>query len=653
MSIGLAFVKGLVGGFQKNIDREREARGADDARIAELENFVFEAATDPKKRVPKELGRIIQDGKRQLADREPIDIFGRAGDRLSLDMTNLQQLAMGAEDTNLIKIGTYSFPGTPAYFDTGVQKDDFARSTQFWTSLQNHIMEPQNLIRFRKHFQDNPNDRTFLNSIFEKNERDFLQEYSLAKTPRGKHGEQKSLVYTKLLREFGGLNSIFDLYDGADDSGVSVESLNNAFSKFNKENSIQGRFQKSSNIYFPYEKDGKLLAFPYNPTNKNERKIFDEMAKDYGYDGKTNQFVYDYVTKFSPNKVYEGEIGLEDDQTNVKNAYGYLFHAIQLRKLNVNDPITIDKPNVMKYLNNNFGQGEKSDRKKVLALSIAMPAPTRPGSALAQNGVLTMGQPRKDELAAILDVKRSDYEEGYNAAIKARNQLEELLKLRLKIKTSDGLVEEMYKLGYGIFGTGGQLSQLANMLGSRSDDDAALFEQTLMKVFKKSNVDELGKIEALKIELAFTLARAADPSGRLSNQDFEVQLRRLGTTGIFTNIPSQISAIETVLEDTQNLVDQKSLIYAIYNKPSTGTFNTLSDKERRIVYASKQYHQLRRETEKVGGPNSRAEFLGSAGDKNDAGNPKYIPDPNNPDNVLDTDQMISIPRSHIKDGDKI
>ena len=55
MSIGLAFVKGLVGGFSKNIEREREARGAEDARIAELENFVFEAATNPKKKVPEEI----------------------------------------------------------------------------------------------------------------------------------------------------------------------------------------------------------------------------------------------------------------------------------------------------------------------------------------------------------------------------------------------------------------------------------------------------------------------------------------------------------------------------------------------------------------------------------------------------------------------
>ena len=427
-----------------------------------------------------------------------------------------------------------------------------------------------------------------------------------------------------------------------------------SYKKFNKDNDLSANNMfKKNNLYIPYQKDGKLMAFAYTPEDKKERALFDSLAKDYGYDGRTNQFLFDYATKFSPNKLYEGNISLEDEDTNVKNAYGYLFHAIELRKLNINNPISVDKPNVMNYLNESFGQGEKSDRKKVLALSIAMAKPTRPGSALVANGVLTMGMPRQEELLSIIGVKKKDFEEGYNAAIKARNQLEELLKLRLKIKTSDGLVEEMYKLGYGIFGTGGQVSQLANMLSSRSDDDAALFESTLRKVFKKSNIDELGKIEALKIELAFTLARAADPSGRLSNQDFEVQLRRLGTTGIFTNIPSQISAIETVLADTQNLVDQWSLIYAIYNKASTGKFNTLSDAERRIVYASKQFHQLRRETEKVGAALSRAEFLGNKDDKNEAGNPKYIPDTNNPDNVIDTDTYESIPRSHIRDGDKI
>ena len=211
----------------------------------------------------------------------------------------------------------------------------------------------------------------------------------------------------------------------------------------------------------------------------------------------------------------------------------------------------------------------------------------------------------------------------------------------------------MYKLGFGIFGTGGQISQLAEQLSGNSDDSAEMFSSTLQRVFNKTNLDELGKIEALKIELAFTLARAADPSGRLSNQDFEVQLRRLGTTGIFTNIASQVSAIETVLEDTENLVNKQSLIHDIYNKPSAGKFNVLSDKERRIIYAAKQYHKLRRETQLVGQPMSRGEFRRKATDINEEGNPKYISDPNNPDNVIDTDTLESVPRNQIQDGDKI
>ena len=658
MSIGLAFVKGLVGGFQRNIDREREARGADDARIAELENFVFQAATDPKKRVPKELGRIIQDGKRQLADREPIDIFGRSGDRLSLDMTNLQQLAMGAEDENLIKIGTYSFPGTPTYFETTTQNDGFKRSTQYWKSLQDHFAsDPNNYNRFRQHFESKPNERMFLNADFKKNQDDYNVGYIKTNSIRGKEQEIISMLYTDILKDYKGLAPIWDLYEGADSTASEADSLQKTYSKFLKDNEIQGSLvNKFSSLIFPYQKEGKLLAMPYSPVDKDERKIFDEMAEDYGYKGRTNRFIFDYVNKFSPNKMYEGEINLENPEANIRNAYGYLFHAVQLRKLNVNDPVKIEKDLVMDYLNTTFGQGDKAERQKILALSIAMKPPTKPGGALESKGLLTYGVSKEKEMLGILGVKKSDYEDGFQAALKAEKQLEKLFNTTKDIKLSDGLIKEMYRLGYGIFGKGGQFSQAIDLLTANSNDDRALFERTIQKVFNKSSVDEIGQIEALKIELAFNLARAADPSGRLSNQDFEVQLRRLGTTGIFTNIPTQLAAIQQVLDDTKSLVDSRRLIHAIYTSPATGPFNVLSDKERRIVHAAVKYHRYRRETQEVGQPNSRVQYIGSATDKNKRGNDKYVPDtsPNaDPNFVIDTDSFELVPRSHIKDGDKI
>ncbi len=48
------------------------------------------------------------------------------------------------------------------------------------------------------------------------------------------------------------------------------------------------------------------------------------------------------------------------------------------------------------------------------------------------------------------------------------------------------------------------------------------------------NIADLTEIDAIKLTLAAKMARAVDPSGRLSNQDFEIQLRRLGTGSLIT-----------------------------------------------------------------------------------------------------------------------
>ena len=44
----------------------------------------------------------------------------------------------------------------------------------------------------------------------------------------------------------------------------------------------------------------------------------------------------------------------------------------------------------------------------------------------------------------------------------------------------------------------------------------------------------MSEIDALKLSLAAQMARAVDPAGRLSNQDFEIQLRRLGSGKLIT-----------------------------------------------------------------------------------------------------------------------
>jgi hypothetical protein len=53
--------------------------------------------------------------------------------------------------------------------------------------------------------------------------------------------------------------------------------------------------------------------------------------------------------------------------------------------------------------------------------------------------------------------------------------------------------------------------------------------------------------DVLRLTLAADMARAVDPSGRLSNQDFEIQLRRLGATKLGTK-----EQIQTALNTVRN-----------------------------------------------------------------------------------------------------
>jgi len=55
-----------------------------------------------------------------------------------------------------------------------------------------------------------------------------------------------------------------------------------------------------------------------------------------------------------------------------------------------------------------------------------------------------------------------------------------------------------------------------------------LVEEGVFKLEKGSTLADISEADALKLALAARMARAIDPSGRLSNQDFEIQLRRLG-----------------------------------------------------------------------------------------------------------------------------
>jgi len=66
------------------------------------------------------------------------------------------------------------------------------------------------------------------------------------------------------------------------------------------------------------------------------------------------------------------------------------------------------------------------------------------------------------------------------------------------------------------------------------------------------------------------MARAVDPSGRLSNQDFEIQLQRLGATGLFTSKIQAGASLDQVIEDFQRTQRRLILLNEVATAPKFG-----------------------------------------------------------------------------------
>jgi short subunit dehydrogenase-like uncharacterized protein len=149
----------------------------------------------------------------------------------------------------------------------------------------------------------------------------------------------------------------------------------------------------------------------------------------------------------------------------------------------------------------------------------------------------------------------TDIAEGLVASDKAITQLNQLRNIIEKTDRT-GATFTLSGVVANLFGDGGQVSQLATALGFSRGEDAKEYDSTIsyyQKQFDKLDMQSAeGQQRALKVGLAFALARAEDPSGRLSNQDVEAQLARIGL-GAITSVDSALAALDQVLFETKEL----------------------------------------------------------------------------------------------------
>ena len=288
--------------------------------------------------------------------------------------------------------------------------------------------------------------------------------------------------------------------------------------------------------------------------------------------------------------------------------YQNLFHAINLEHLGASKSLkNSDLTEAFGYLQANFvkeasdGVLEFDGRNAIRALASVIKVPE---SDLARISSQTPGVSVDQSDEFINDIFQrttnttlKEFMARWEATKKTMNALNTLKDLKGDTDLpASGFVPTIAKLYGNVVIPTGVADQFGSFFSSRGALKKGTTQQSLEEIIVSSglakNVANLTKQEALMIALAADMARAVDPSGRLSNQDFEVQLRRLGQGGFFTSKISEMSALQTVIDDFQTRYNQLEMI-ALVVTDSTGAMKNLTKRDLQILHANKKFYAMK------------------------------------------------------------
>lgn len=293
---------------------------------------------------------------------------------------------------------------------------------------------------------------------------------------------------------------------------------------------------------------GKDTMKPLEITDQNLLKHLNALATRSGFDS-----LQDYVNDFE-NLVPEGNT-VEEVYSVLLNAADYQGKMYHLAVKGKGSSDTL--ANFGDDLIEDYGQ----DRMLMAQSASALIEPKKADTMASQATLTREGKEGAFKKATGYTI--AEVQTGYQAGIKLQTNMATLATGVTEAGTS-GFVRYVQQIGISIVGEGGTIDQVFNSeqqgnlyLGDNGQVNAnhpkytthQMLQDTALGFFGKKAGQALSKIEAAKVALAISMARAADPSGRLSNQDFEVQLGRLGQTGFFGDTLDQMKSKLTYIAE--------------------------------------------------------------------------------------------------------
>lgn len=268
-----------------------------------------------------------------------------------------------------------------------------------------------------------------------------------------------------------------------------------------------------------------------------------------------------------------------DVATTSEEAYSNLLSAIEMEKMGFGTLAsgamagsTQLRADFANYVEEEFGGDMRAAIRAYAPLITIKEDKNRGATAYDRRRVVKLAKP--EDYFTRNKLNKQQVMDQYEASLNTLRKLEQLNSILIDGETPTGLKAKVQSLAFGVFGEGGQIDQF---FGSEAEANGGYVDGTNAETLKKIAVDRgfisketaknLSTMDALKLSLAAEMARAVDPSGRLSNQDFEIQLQRLGQVGWFTSKEQAQSSLQVVIDDFQRTRGRLETLYEVATQP--------------------------------------------------------------------------------------
>ena len=617
MGIGAGFAMGLVKGFTQNMLVEQQKRISDREKVSAFEQAVFEKVIGPAdERSTAGIAAardMIKNAKLEMENRGGIDLFGTASGELDLDMASIQN--------TLDDVAQGSF-----YFGSGntkvpVMQDrpnsiGVGQAFSLFAEFKSIIKNPE----YRKNLQTDPNAWNQMNGMINSARDAIMYNNKTSSAAEGKAFQRINWDAPQFewIKDFNSLRP-----DGADEITSTASAASQALSSdgtnvgqawviVGEDGAEQwGNFTFSSdedtanNQRMAIAKIGKNLNAP------SSQDVYPLYRKNVAIPGVDDQTL---ITFFG-DSVRVGTPGSNAYITNVENLNPNHPNSFLY---NLNDT---EMANVANKLDAASSTGQF--KNAVAVLYPYMLSPSQDGLTTNQGMFLTVDASMTREAFTRKmyygsDVYKSksfnDLVEEYDTNLQVVTQLDRLggvvkeqgvvnayqivkqTFIRNPINFANALISDFSDKNSVVNIVGIDTSNITvREDGYVPSDPNEKFitrqflreQDAILKEAAQRDKDEpprsdgitYAEIATLKLGLAFKMARAADPSGRLSNQDVQQQLDRLGND---FDSPEQVMAkIAIVQEEFQRRVDKLEIL----TKYGRGQ-GTLTPENRAVIEAA-------------------------------------------------------------------